>query len=81
MKKENIIRNKSYSFALRIVKLNQMMVNDLKEYVLSKQILKAEHLSEQILKRQLVASQIKTLELKCSYLTKKHEKHIFGFAS
>lgn len=41
MKRENIIRDKSYSFALRIVKLNQMMVNDLKEYVLSKQILKS----------------------------------------
>lgn len=41
MKKENVIRDKSYSFALRIIKLNQMMVNDLKEYVLSKQILKS----------------------------------------
>lgn len=41
MKEKNIIRDKSYSFALRIVKLNQMMVNDLKEYVLSKQILKS----------------------------------------
>lgn len=80
MKRENIIRDKSYSFALRIIKLNQMMVNDLKEYVLSKQILKAEHLSEQILKRQLVASQIKILGLNCSYLIKRHEKHTFGFA-
>ncbi|HET6528347.1 MAG TPA: four helix bundle protein [Balneolaceae bacterium] len=41
MSKENIIQNKSYDFALRIIKLNQMMVNDQKEYVLSKQILKS----------------------------------------
>jgi four helix bundle protein len=41
MKKENVIRDKSYNFALRIIKLNQWMVNDSKEYVLSKQILKS----------------------------------------
>ena len=39
--KGKVIRDKSYRFAVRIVKLNQMMVNDLKEYVLSKQILKS----------------------------------------
>ncbi|HEX6982317.1 MAG TPA: four helix bundle protein [Balneolaceae bacterium] len=41
MSKENIIQNKSYNFALRIIKLNQMMVNHQNEYVLSKQILKS----------------------------------------
>lgn len=41
MKKENVIQDKSYKFALRIIKLNQLMVNDLKEYVLSKQVLKS----------------------------------------
>lgn len=41
MKKENAIRDKSYNFALRIIKLNQWMVNDLKEYVLSNQILRS----------------------------------------
>lgn len=41
VKEENVIRDKSYNFALRIIKLNQMMVNDLKEFVMSKQILKS----------------------------------------
>ncbi len=38
--KENILRTKSYAFALRIVKLNQFL-NERKEYVLSKQILRS----------------------------------------
>ena len=41
MEKENIVKDKSYSFALRIVQLNQLMVKELKEYVLSRQILKS----------------------------------------
>lgn len=41
MKRENIVRDKSYCFALRIVQLNQMMVKDLKEYVLSRQVLRS----------------------------------------
>ena len=39
--KENIIRTKSYSFALRIIKLYKFLVAEHKEYVLSKQILKS----------------------------------------
>jgi four helix bundle protein len=39
--KENIIRMKSYSFALRIIKLYKFLVAEHKEYVLSKQILKS----------------------------------------
>jgi len=38
--RENILRTKSYAFALRIVKLNQYL-NEAKEYVLSKQILRS----------------------------------------
>lgn len=41
MDKENIIQTKSYSFALRVINLYQMMVADRKEYVLSKQILRS----------------------------------------
>ncbi|MCD4679062.1 MAG: four helix bundle protein [Bacteroidales bacterium] len=40
MKEDNIIQKKSYSFALKIVKLYQLMVKENKEYVLSKQILR-----------------------------------------
>jgi four helix bundle protein len=38
--KENIIKNKSFAFALRIVKLYQFLV-DKKEFVLSKQLLRS----------------------------------------
>lgn len=39
--KENIIQTKSYEFALRIVKLNRILVENKKEFVLSKQLLKS----------------------------------------
>ena len=38
---ENIIKTKSFSFALRIVKLYQFLCSDKKEYVLSKQLLRS----------------------------------------
>lgn len=39
--KENIIKNKSIEFAIRIVKLYQFLCNDKKEFVLSKQLLRS----------------------------------------
>lgn len=36
--KENIIKNKSFNFALRIVKRYQCLVEEKKEYILSKQL-------------------------------------------
>ena len=41
MAKDNIARDKSKSFALRIVRLYQYLINDKKEFVLSKQILRS----------------------------------------
>ncbi len=38
---ENIIQTKSYAFALKIIKLYQYLVNEKKEYVMSKQLLKS----------------------------------------
>jgi four helix bundle protein len=38
--KQNIVKEKSYSFALRIVNLYLYLSKNQKEYVLSKQILK-----------------------------------------
>lgn len=38
---ENIIKTKSFSFALRIVKLYQFLSEEKKEYVLSKQLLRS----------------------------------------
>lgn len=40
MKKDNIIQTKTYDFAVRIVRLYQYLVNEKKEYILSKQILR-----------------------------------------
>ena len=38
---ENIIKTKSFSFALRIVKLYQFLCNNKREFVLSKQLLRS----------------------------------------
>ena len=39
--KENIIKNKSFAFALRIVKMYNFLKDEKKEYVLSKQLLRS----------------------------------------
>ncbi len=38
---ESVLRTKSYAFGVRIVRLSQFLVNDHKEYVLSKQVLRS----------------------------------------
>jgi len=38
---ENIILNKTYNFALRIIKLNKFLTEEKKEFTLSKQILRS----------------------------------------
>ena len=40
-KKENIVMKKSYSFALRIIKLYKHLITEQKEFVLSKQVLRS----------------------------------------
>ena len=40
MKKDNVIQKKSYDFAVRIVKLYKYLVENEKEFVLSKQLLR-----------------------------------------
>ena len=40
MEKDNLIKDKSYDFALRIIKLYKFLTEKKKEYVLSKQILR-----------------------------------------
>ena len=39
--KQNIVKDKSFNFAVRIVKLNRYLIGKKKEFVLSKQILKS----------------------------------------
>ncbi|MBS1934485.1 MAG: four helix bundle protein [Bacteroidetes bacterium] len=40
MKKENVLRDKSFSFALRIIKCFKYLQGEQKEYILSKQLLR-----------------------------------------
>ena len=39
--KTNTLKNKSYAFALRVVKLSRYLTVDVREYVLSKQVLRS----------------------------------------
>lgn len=39
--KKNVVKNKSFGFAIRVVRLYQFLVSDKKEYVLSKQLLRS----------------------------------------
>jgi four helix bundle protein len=39
--KKNIVKDKSFGFAIRVVRLYQFLVADKKEYVLSKQLLRS----------------------------------------
>ena len=39
--KENILKNKSYKFALRIVKLYKYLAEEKREFILSKQVLRS----------------------------------------
>ena len=39
--KENILKNKSFAFAIRIVKLYKYLCEDKKEYIMSKQLMRS----------------------------------------
>ena len=39
--KENVLKDKSYKFALRIIKLYKHLISEHREYVLSKQVLRS----------------------------------------
>ena len=41
MKGDNIIQIKSFAFAVRIVEVYKLLINEKKEYVLSKQMLRS----------------------------------------
>ena len=41
MRQENVLRDKSYRFALRIIGVYQYLCDDKKEFVLSKQLLRS----------------------------------------
>jgi four helix bundle protein len=40
-RKLNVLKDKSFAFALRIIRLYKYLINEHKEYILSKQILRS----------------------------------------
>lgn len=50
MKQENIILDKSFDFAVRIVKLYKYFCSEQREYILSKQLLRSGTSIEEIIK-------------------------------
>lgn len=41
MKEDNVIRNKSYSFSLKIIKIYQDLTKEKKEFIISKQLIRS----------------------------------------
>lgn len=41
MKKEGVIKDKTYAFAIRIIKLSKFLIEEKKEYIISKQLLRS----------------------------------------
>ena len=39
--KENILRDKSYLFALSVIKISEQLIQNKKEYILSKQLIRS----------------------------------------
>jgi four helix bundle protein len=39
--KENVVKTKSLEFAVRVVRLNQFLTSEMKEFVISKQVLRS----------------------------------------
>lgn len=39
--RENVVKNKSFAFAVRVVRLYQFLCNDKKEFILSKQLMRS----------------------------------------
>lgn len=41
MKEDNVVRNKSYSFSLKIIKIYQELTQEKREFILSKQLIRS----------------------------------------
>ncbi len=76
--KENIVKNKSFAFAIRIVKLYQYLCKEKHEYVLSKQILKSGTSIELTLKRLTEEFQSLIFPIKFQLHIKNPKEHIIG---
>jgi four helix bundle protein len=59
--KENVLKEKSFSFAIRIVNLYKFLKNEKKEFILSKQLLRSGTSIGAIVEKVIFASQKKNL--------------------
>nr|WP_293092747.1 four helix bundle protein [Okeania sp. SIO2F4] len=78
MEKNNVIKNKSFTFALQIVKLSQYQNQDKKEYVLSKQILRSGTAIGALIRDLNMRKALLTLCINCVSLSKKLTKRNIG---
>ena len=78
--KQNPARDKSYDFALRIIKLYKYLIEEKKEYVLSKQILKSGTSIGANVEEAIGGQSRRDFLAKSAFLIKKPERHIIGCA-
>jgi len=77
MKKDNLIQNKSFDFALRMIKLSKFLSGK-NERIIANQILRSGLQLEPILKKLLELNLIRIFLQRLQYLIKKQEKLIIG---
>lgn len=80
MKAENVLQEKSYKFAIRIVRLYQHLSSKKKEYVLSKQVLKSGKALALMSKKRLAVFPELTFMQNSASPIKKRARHASGFA-
>jgi four helix bundle protein len=76
--KENVIREKSFKFALRIIKLNKYLIEEKREFVLSKQILRSGTAIGALVEEALQGDLLRILFISYRMQTKKQMKQIIG---
>ena len=79
MRKENVVRDKSYAFALRIVQLHRFLTKDKNEFVLSNQLLKSGTSIGANIRRPLEDNPREISQRNCQLRTKNRGNLITGF--
>ena len=77
-KGNNVVQDKSYKFALRIIKLYQFLYNKKKEFVLSKQVLRSGTAVGALIEEGIHAESNLILFIKSILHIKKQRKLIIG---
>lgn len=75
---KNVVRQKSFDFALRIVETYKYLSKEKKEFVLSKQMLRSELRLAQTLKKLKLLSQKPNFPQKFRWPIKRHAKQVIG---